>query len=68
MKTIERGATVNIYQDPISGEKLEGKARLIRQTHEDTGDGLSIWLVAFLDEQGAFNEFSRTVNAANAFD
>ena len=58
------GETVNIYQDPITGKEFEGRARLVEQTHKDTGDGLGIWRVVFLSEPG--NIYLRTVNAANA--
>ena len=58
------GDTVNIYQYPITGQEFEGRAQLIEQTHKDVGDGLSIWRVIFLNEPE--NEYTRTVNAANA--
>ena len=58
------GQTVDIYQAPITGEEFEGRAQLIAQKHEDTGDGLSMWVVIFLDEPD--NEYLRTVNTANA--
>jgi len=58
------GMMVDIYQDPITGKEFEGRAQLIAQKQEDTGDGLSMWVVIFLDEPD--NEYLRTVNVANA--
>ena len=46
------------------GFSYEGKARLLCEIREDVGDGLSIWLVEFTDEQG--ETYTRTINKENA--
>lgn len=63
---MKKNQVVNIYQKPITGEEYEGKARLIVEIKEDVGDGLSIWLVEFVDDIG--ETYTRTVNEKNAFD
>ena len=55
---------VDIFHDPVTGKKLEGRAKLVECVRPDTGDGLALWLVEFLDEPGA--QYQRTVNMANA--
>ncbi len=50
---------VTIYQKPLTFEDREGDAILIRQYRSDDGDGISQWIVKFLDEpQG---EYVRTI-------
>jgi hypothetical protein len=61
---ITKRQKVTIYDDPITGNRPEGRATLIEQTHEDTGDGLSIWLVEFDGAPG--HQYQRTVNEVNA--
>ena len=54
-----KGKIVNIYQDPITQSNLEGEAKLIKEYRPDEGDGLSMWIVEFLDEPG--NVFIRII-------
>ena len=42
---------VNIYQDPITEEKLEGRACLLQKV-ADLGDSLEQWKVCFAGEDG----------------
>jgi len=56
------GDVVTIYSNPVTQERPEGKAKLIREWGPDVGDGLSIWYVEFLDEPGA--EYLRSVKEA----
>ncbi len=44
------GDTVEIYEDPISEKKPEGKAKLISLDIKDVGDGLEYWSVQFLED------------------
>lgn len=53
------GDKVTIYQNPVTQEDEEGKAILIRRIRPGVGDGLSIWLVEFMDEPGT--TYQRTV-------
>ncbi len=54
------GDKVNIYQLPITQEQLEGQATLRElRKPDDTGDGLSIWMVEFDNEPGEL--YPRTV-------
>jgi hypothetical protein len=48
------GDKVMIYQRPITQEDPEGKAKLIEQIGEDVGDGLTMWLVKFPDEESTY--------------
>lgn len=51
--------TVMIYEYPITKEKPEGKAKLLKLYKPDEGDGLSLWLVCFEDEPNS--KYVRTV-------
>ena len=42
------GDIVDIYEDPITEKKLEGRARLISRDIKAVGDGLECWSVQFL--------------------
>ena len=45
------GDKVKIYQDPITKQDFEGYAILQAEYRtDDTGDGLSMWVVTFEDE------------------
>lgn len=63
---LKPGTVVNIYQEPITGTRFEGKARLRERYRDDKEDNLSLWWVEFVDEPG--QQYLRTVNTANAFD
>ena len=51
---------VMVYYNPVTEKRPEGKAKLIREYRPDTGDGLPIWYVEFLDEPGT--EYLRAIN------
>lgn len=53
---MQDGDEVTIYDDPLTQTKLEGKAVLRELVRPDYGDGLSLWLVEFLDEPGELYE------------
>lgn len=55
---------VMVYGKPITREDPEGEAKLIREYRPDNGDGLSLWVVEFLDEPG--REFLRTIHTPEA--
>lgn len=57
---MKKGQTVTIYEDPITCQKAEGKARLIELVRQDEGDGLTMWRVKFVDD--GF-ETTRTIKA-----
>jgi len=63
-KKLEEGTVVRVYQDPLTGVKLEGMARLVEQIHPDTGNGISVWKVVFTSET---QPYRRTINIENAF-
>ena len=56
---MKQGDVVEVYQKPMTAELFEGKAKLIEEYRPDFGDGLSIWIVEFLDEPGA--TYTRTI-------
>lgn len=56
---LEKGDRVTIYEDPVTCEKPEGIAVLVRQLNSDDGDGLERWEVIFDDEHEAY---ARTIN------
>lgn len=58
--TTEPGDTVTIYQDPITRQKPEGDATLIRCLNPVDRDGLSRWEVRFAGES---ETFERTILA-----
>ena len=66
VEQLQPGQYVAIYQQPITREDYEGIAKLVSQRREDTGDGLSMWLVEFKSEPGA--TYLRTVNARDIWD
>lgn len=47
---MQRGDIVTIYQDPVTQKNPEGQARLTRLIAPDDGDGMSRWVVRFLDD------------------
>jgi hypothetical protein len=51
MAKLKKGDIVEVYEDPITREKLEGKARL-HEFHFTTNDGLEYWEIEFLNEPG----------------
>ena len=56
---MKKGDVVNIYQKSMTKEDFEGKAKLVEEYRQDQGDGLSIWIVEFLDEPGT--TYTRTI-------
>ncbi len=60
-KPVRQGDIMPVYQKPLTGQQLEDYATLIKEIKPDDGDGLSSWLVEFLDETG--NYYQRTINA-----
>lgn len=53
MKTqLHPGQQVDVYQDPITKKKFEGKAKLVSEYRPDEGSGLPMWHVEFNDEPG----------------
>ena len=56
------GQIVKIFTDPVTGQNLEGHARLIEEFRPDHGDGLSIWNVRF-ERVGDDELYLRTINA-----
>ncbi len=60
---LEKGMWVKIYEDPITGIKIEGKAKLIKEHQPDCGDGISYWLVQF--EGLGEPEVLRAINIEN---
>lgn len=47
---MKRNQIVMIYEDPITRQKREGKAKLLRLVRADVGDGLELWEVRFVDD------------------
>ena len=45
------GDTVEVYEDPITCEKLEGVAILIKKVYDCDANGLESWGVRFKGEQ-----------------
>ena len=56
---MQEGDKVQVYHDPITKEKPEGKARLVELHRPDVGDGLSMWWVEFDNEPG--ETYMRTI-------
>lgn len=54
------GEKIDIYCDPLTRTKLEGRATLIQMTYRDDVDGLNRWLVRF---DGDTETYERTVHA-----
>ncbi len=50
MRMLTPGGIVEIYEDPITEKKLEGKARLVSRDIKAVGDGLEYWSVQFLED------------------
>ncbi len=57
---VRQGDIMPVYHRPLTGRQLEDYATLIEEIKPDE-DGLSIWLVEFLDEPGDY--YQRTINA-----
>jgi hypothetical protein len=64
-QVLQKGLKVAVFEDPITGRKLEGMAKLYREFTPDCGDGLSVWQVCFEGDCGA--AYLRTINLANCF-
>jgi hypothetical protein len=65
MIKLEVGQTVNVYEDPVTCNKFEGKAKLL-ECYRDTGwDNLSLWLVRFLRTR---DETVRKINTTTALE
>lgn len=62
---LAKGRIVTIYDDPITCQQREGRARLVREHRPDEGDGLSLWLVKFVGYD-CDPVCLRTVNAQHA--
>lgn len=56
---MKKGQIVIIYEDPITCQRREGEAKLVSQMRGDTGDGLELWEVKFINDG---YETTRTVN------
>jgi len=60
---MKKGDKVTIYEDPITKERLEGEAILVKLIDEDCGrweEGtMQRWKVRFLNE--IMNEFERSI-------
>jgi hypothetical protein len=57
---LKAGMTITVYQDPITRQKPEGEAKLLREYRPDEGDGLSMWVVEFVGEPGS--RYVRTIS------
>jgi hypothetical protein len=44
------GDIVTIYCDPLTRESIEGRAKLLEIYRPNDGDGLSMWIVEFIDD------------------
>jgi len=54
MTKLQPSQIVHIYHDPLTCQKAEGRAILHKMIRPDEGDGLSLWLVRFVDETDAW--------------
>lgn len=57
------GQVVNVFEDPVDCNKIEGKANLLKCYRDDLSDNLSIWEVRFLDDE---YETLRIINSQTA--
>lgn len=57
---MKKGDKVMIYEDPITEQKPEGVATLIKELSRDTGYGLSCWEVRF-DGDDPSETFGRSI-------
>ena len=62
MKQLKKGDVVEIFEDPITCTKLEGRAELVKCYRSDNDDNLSLWQVAFTDLDEGF-QVLRTINS-----
>lgn len=51
---LKTGDVVSIFEDPHTGQKLEGKAKLIKHIPSPENDGLEFWMVKFDDDSGNY--------------
>jgi hypothetical protein len=50
---MQKGDIVSVYQDPITRQKEEGRARLIKKDNKlYTNPGTEFWQVQFVDDSG----------------
>jgi len=61
---LEAGMMVNVYEDPITCEKLEGRARLYKPAGPLCVTYTPRWIVVFPDDDGMMVE--RAINPATA--
>lgn len=57
---MKKGELINVYSDPITRERLEGQAKLIKKI-QDLADGYESWTLEFTDEPG--NKYTRLVHS-----
>lgn len=53
------GDVTMIYEDPISRQKPEGLAKLVKLIHYDDVDGFNRWIVIFIEEPK--NQYERVI-------
>ena len=58
---MKEGDTVEIFEDPVTEQKLEGKAKLVSKTNTpdvqlDDGSHLEFWLVLFNGNEQAYRK------------
>jgi len=58
--TMQPGATVQVYRDPVTEQHSEGTARLLYPTHVYR-DGLEVWVVRFVGDEGPREVYARTI-------
>jgi hypothetical protein len=59
---MEKGDIVEIYEDPYTRKRLEGKAKLIKLLSSDVSMGEEYWTIQFLneDEGNTHNRWIKT--------
>ena len=60
---LKAGMMVNVYEDPITCKKLEGRARLIKPASDFFVTYMPRWIVAFPGED---SRFERAINPETA--
>lgn len=64
MTELKEGDIVNVYEDPLSQTKFEGKAKLIKKILPSNQMNTERWKVNFLDDKGCIDShFKRWIKS-----
>lgn len=58
---MENGNIITIYEDPVTMQKIEGKAKLLKQLHCND-PSLEYWTVLFINDLAVVDRYVKPCN------